>query len=105
MSVDLKEIPDKDLKDELKRREEKKKQRERDRLKIHRALVDQYAETLLLFVPEHDRTSCSDEDPKNCSYHTGRIRCKRCELLYMLKKGHDNLNVSVYLDMQIEEEA
>lgn len=42
------------------------------------------ARVLLLMVPEHGRTSCSDENPQN--YYTtvgrgGHPRCQRCCLL------------------------
>lgn len=47
------------------------------------AMVD----TLLALVPEHDRTSCSDENPTNCVSYAGRLRCERCELLYARETG------------------
>jgi hypothetical protein len=48
-----------------------------------------------LFAPEHDRTSCSDDDPSNglsSAYHHGRTapRCTRCALLEIVlhEGGH-----------------
>lgn len=44
----------------------------------------QYAKALLHFVPEHERTSCSDENVRNAYTTPGRAgypRCTRCALL------------------------
>jgi len=101
----LRAYSDEALKDELKVREEKRKARRRDDLKMNRDMVEQYVETLLLFVPKHDRTSCSDEKPCNTGERTGRLRCKRCQLLHVLrnKKTMDNLYTTVYLEVKYEE--
>jgi hypothetical protein len=45
----------------------------------HAEVVADNIDTLLLIVPEHERsTSCSDEDPSN-----PMGRCARCNLLYI----------------------
>ena len=101
--ADLKKVSEKDLKDELFRREGIRKREEKQRLKIHRDLVQQYIETLLLFAPDHDRTSCSDENEINHGIYNGRLNCKRCRLLWIMKL-QCNTDTSVYLDVRIEED-
>lgn len=101
--TDLSQIPEKHLKDELDRREEDRKREERIRLKIHRDFVHKHVGILLLFTPTHDRTSCSDEDPGNHGGNEGKIRCKRCRLLW-IKNNKLNPDTSVYLDVEIEED-
>ena len=56
---------------------------------IHRSHANVIADnidTLLLVVPEHERTSCSDEDPSN------EGRCTRCNLLYIKENRWDAAN-------------
>jgi hypothetical protein len=102
--TDLKKVTDEDLKKEVDRR----KGIERDRIRLHRGIVEQYVDTLLLFVPKHCRTSCSDEGSSNAQAQTGgRIRCHRCELLWIKRncgKGvHENMKVSVRVETFVEE--
>jgi hypothetical protein len=104
--LDLSAASDVELKDELQRREDARKARRRSDISMNRGFVEEYVESLLLFVPKHDRTPCSDEKPCNSSGTTGRMRCRRCELLRVLRnrKTHDNLDVTVYLDVRVGEE-
>lgn len=42
-------------------------------------------------VPEHDRTSCSDDNSNGNEYprpSTGYVRCVRCAFLYRVRNGH-----------------
>jgi len=50
-------------------------------------LIKTFANVL---VPEHQRTSCSDEDSHGNEYFNeyGYPRCCRCALLYLAKNGH-----------------
>jgi hypothetical protein len=43
-----------------------------------------------ILVPEHQRTSCSDENSNGNEYFNefGYPRCCRCALLYLAKNGH-----------------
>lgn len=106
--IDLTKVPGKDLRTELKRREEIEKSEKRQQLRLHREIVMQHVDTLLLFVPDHDHTSCNDESPINSSHHARMISsnkacCNRCELLF-IKSTESNLNTSVRLDAFIEED-
>lgn len=38
-----------------------------------------------LFIPEHSRTSCSDDSLANADLNEGRVRCHRCFALEVLK--------------------
>jgi hypothetical protein len=45
-------------------------------------------ELINIIAPEHERTSCSDEDLNNGFYsNDNNTRCGRCTLLEILKKG------------------
>lgn len=101
--TDLKKVPEKDLKAELTRRGEILKQEEMNRLKLHRDLVQKHIETLLLFVPNHDRPVCSDENPCSHGTYKGRVYCNRCRLLWIMR-NNVNIDTSVYLDVRIEED-
>lgn len=50
--------------------------------------TEEQIETLLRYVPEHSRTTCSDEKPSN-GYTTGgrggAPRCQRCALVTALR--------------------
>jgi hypothetical protein len=54
---------------------------EQEEEKRRHTLIAEHIDTLLLFFPEHGRTSCSDEDPGN------RLRCDRCALLAVHRYG------------------
>jgi len=72
---DLKNISKKALLAELHRREELENKVEEERVARQRECWLNAVGTLLQLVPEHGRTSCSDDEPHN----TGR--CTRCDLL------------------------
>lgn len=65
------------LRDELKIREDARKAKEAQRKLILDQIVVTNLDLLLKFIPNHERTSCSDEQPRNA----GRARCSRCVLL------------------------
>lgn len=74
---ELEELAQKCLEEAASKRLEKA---QKDEL-IYRKHLD----TLLELCPEHDRTSCSDEDP--CNW--GRVKCRRC-LLIAVKRDRFN---------------
>lgn len=44
---------------------------------------------MILELMEHDRTSCSDENPCNgYSYYNNRYRCRKCMLMEILNGEH-----------------
>ena len=44
---------------------------------------------MILGLMEHDRTSCSDENPCNgYSYYNDRYRCRKCMLMEILNGEH-----------------
>ncbi len=56
----------------------------------HIEILKQYKDIILPLI-EHDRTSCSDEDPCNGYYFTdGRARCNKCHLIEILNGYHGN---------------
>tara|TARA_B100000925_G_C21590843_1_gene296179 strand:+ start:133 stop:432 length:300 start_codon:yes stop_codon:yes gene_type:complete len=73
----LDEFTDKQLQEELARREELRKQQLREERKERAEFLSQHIDLLLLLMPEHSRTSCSDKNP--CNEHRG---CVRCNLIY-----------------------
>jgi hypothetical protein len=89
----LKDISDADLRAELSRREAERKaieeaearerlQREDDAKQALFDLIRENRDVFLNLVPEHSRTSCSDERPQNPDRN-----CTRCALLVLLKEG------------------
>lgn len=86
--TNLQSISDTDLKAELQRREESALKAKQEALEKQRQLIVENVDTLLNLIPEHDRTSCNDEDRANAR----SFRCKRCVLLQIQKDGFmDNL--------------
>ena len=59
----LDEFTDKQLQEELARREELRKQQLREERKERAEFLSQHIDLLLLLMPEHSRTSCSDKNP------------------------------------------
>lgn len=102
----LEPFSDEALREEIRVREEKRRVERRGAIETNRHFVSEFADTLLLFVPKHDRTSCSDKKACNSGRQTGRMRCKRCELLRVVRnrKTLDNSDVTVYLEVKFEEE-
>lgn len=82
-TVNLKNVSEQALKDELSRRQgircQKAKKKRDERIAFLLTNID----ALLLFVPEHGRTSCSDANLANRLLEEyGLPRCVRCFLLY-----------------------
>ncbi len=83
--MDLKAVDSKALLEELARRGRDEKER-RDAFNARRRDLQEAAltpEVLKALAPEHERTSCSDEDLINGwgSHSSGTARCLRCALL------------------------
>jgi len=64
-----------------------------DILEKHVKAVSDNINGLLACVPQHDRTSCSDENPNNTE------RCVRCDLLNIKNSGY---NSDVCIDITTE---
>ena len=79
--MSLNDFSDAQLKNELARREEIRKQQLREERKNRAEYISEHIDWLLTFMSEHSRTSCSDKNP--CNEHRGCVRCnlidaKRC---------------------------
>ncbi len=92
--TDLSKVAQDDLLAELKRRETAREEAERKAKEKRDASVVANIDALLALVPEHGRTSCSDEKPVNES------RCNRCTLLSIKSFGWvpDDLDVEISLN-------
>lgn len=92
---DFNEVSDKELRDELTRREALEAERQRNTENNKRRIVEQNVGVFLALVPSHSRTSCSDADPVNAS----RARCTRCLLLHVEAHGFlpDDIRVETEL--------
>lgn len=74
-----------ELKTELARREAQEQADERLRKNEEAERIIQNIDALLLLVPNHDRTSCSDT---SFSENAGHARCTRCVLLEAESDGY-----------------
>jgi hypothetical protein len=105
----LRDISDADLRAELSRREAERKAIEeaerRDRLQKENAakealfdLIRANRDVFLNLVPEHSRTSCSDDHPQNPDRN-----CTRCALLILLRKEgwHDPDDFQVQFTLEL----
>ena len=82
-NLNLDQFSDADLKAELKRREDEKKRQILDQREKNAEFWHSKINHILELVPEHSRTTCSDNDPAN------EYRCNRCYLLYAQKYDWD----------------
>lgn len=73
---------DQELKAELKRREEERKQQRWSKQQEEADFWLTHVDSLLALIPEHCRTSCGD------THITNEHRCKRCFLLYAQMTGN-----------------
>jgi hypothetical protein len=78
---DLSKVTEEDLLDELKRRKVAREEAARAAKEKRDAAVVANIDALLALVPEHGRTSCSDQNVTN------ERRCNRCTLLYIKSSG------------------
>lgn len=80
----LSDYDDNALSAELNRREQLRKETEEKLLVEKSVIIHKHVDALLELVPNHSRTSCSDDDPGNAG------RCARCTLLQTQSNGcHD----------------
>lgn len=99
--MELKDLSDKDLLQELARRKEEKRQARIDannkKLELLRKVLTR--EMLDALLPEHGRTSCSDDNRVN-GFRCHRVRCTRCALLDFLEDEYtpssQELVVNIY---------
>jgi hypothetical protein len=87
----LAEYSDEDLQREMSHRARLRREKQEQEWYAHATRMNALLtrESVDVFVPEHDRTSCSDERPVNCGHGVGEHapRCTRCELLRALRDG------------------
>ena len=68
--------------------EEEQRAKEKAVLDKIKAITPEKKE-MILGLMEHDRTSCSDENPCNgYSYYNNRYRCRKCMLMEILNGEH-----------------
>lgn len=61
-------------------------------------------ELLNIIQPEHNRTSCSDDELNNGFYsNNGYTRCFRCTVLEIIKKGYMPKSHSLSCDFSIDD--
>lgn len=95
--MDLKTYTEKQLKDELARREQERLDEEAKQRRERLALILENREALLRVIP-HSRTSCSDENPVNGLYSADYgPRCVRCGLMELDEYNGQFHNVTVDL--------
>ena len=88
--MDLTKLSKEQLLAELERRKNEEINQERIRRTNDAVLSLKNIDALLMLVPEHCRTSCSDADPCNGGGGVGRVRCTRCFLLHAKKDEYWN---------------
>lgn len=99
--MDISKISDKELVEELKRREEEKAKQKKAELQKRYDFVTEHVDLLLELTPKHGRTSCSDENPCNGLYTPSRLpRCNRCALLQIKQEGYNDALV-VDIDLRL----
>ena len=89
--TDLTAVDTKALEAELTRRREEEKRILREKRDLEIKRCEENISALLALVPEHNRTSCSDERPIN----SNRARCTRCALLEAKGGWDENLHLSI----------
>lgn len=94
MSRSLTDFTDAELRMEVQRRAAVQNGKINEHRERQRGLTEKFIDTLLLLVPEHDRTSCSDENPCNPGGGGHPARCIRCALLRVKREGYSDLFVS-----------
>jgi hypothetical protein len=95
--MDIKEISTKDLQAELQRREHEAALEAQRKREAKEQFWIEHLELILQLIPEHSRTSCSDENPNNYG------RCDRCTLLEM--RGSTYWNSSYELTLYLSERS
>lgn len=91
---ELQKLTTNELKAELARRKNELQAEEVVRRDKADQLVIDHADTLLVFIPQHSRTTCND---KNLQSDTSR--CKRCFLLYAKEHGYVDGDWEVQIDL------
>jgi hypothetical protein len=81
--MELDDFTEEQLKHELHRREEVRKEKLRDERKKRAEFLTKHLDLLHCLIPEHSRTSCDDKNP--CNEHRG---CVRCNLIYASRSGY-----------------
>lgn len=101
--MDISSIPDEQLLAEMNRRDAERKAALMKKKQEYAALTLLHVNTLLLLVPEHDRTSCSDADVCNDHVNGESPRCVRCALLAMTASGenYDDLIARISLSTNL----
>ena len=103
MAKKLKNVTDEELKQELIAREADRRAALNTLRKINAEFVLQHVDVLLAAVPNHECTSCSDDNPTNYYEDHGRPRCKRCALL-RIKKDEFNSGLTLDIELRYTEE-
>lgn len=80
----LTDCSDAELVAEVKRREEERARLAAEALRKRQEVALKNVPALLALVPNHECTSCSDDNPQN----SGDYRCTRCFLLEMQNLGY-----------------
>ena len=92
---ELQKLTTSELKAELTRRTNELQALEVVRREKADQLVIDHVDALLVFIPQHSRTTCND---KNLQSDTSR--CKRCFLLYAKEHGYVDGDWEVQIDLQ-----
>lgn len=101
--MELETFSDSELQAELERRRQVLREEAQREQRAHERMLVTYIDALLGLVPDHSRTSCSDEDANN--YHG---RCTRCTLMFIYENGYvprPGIRLNLYLEFPQEEET
>ncbi|SRR5581483_4661272 len=93
----LEDVATSNLVQELERRKKAVRDSVVAKRRAEQAVALENIDALLQLVPEHSRTSCSDDKPSN---HNGR--CKRCFLLVAKDSGWWDLDFKLEIDIYLE---
>ena len=91
---EIQQVSTGDLKAELLRRTKELQDAERSARLSFDALVCEHIDTLLLFVPQHSKTTCSDDH-----LQSDTSRCKRCLLLSIKNYGWVDGDYTISIDV------
>lgn len=76
-----------------------------DKNKARFELLLEHRDTLLLLIGDHNKTSCSDEDPNNGAGSSEYgARCNRCALLTLVASDYDTYDFDVEFNFGLKYE-
>lgn len=87
--MSLKTATEDELKKELIARETTRRQEKNHDQVANAALVVEYVDFFLRFIPRHDTINCNDSNLAGAYDDKGSPRCRRCRLLQIKREGYN----------------